>query len=795
MKVVLSWLRELCPTELGAEELAELLTSRGAEIESVTRPWEGLSGVVVARVLEVRDHPDSETLCIARVQTGSGEREVVVGVRNMAEGDLVPLAPPGARVPVLPEPLGARQIRGVTSDGMLCAPDELGISPSHEGILILPPELEPGWDVGEVFGLHDAVLDVDVTPNRPDFLSVLGIAREVAAATGTPLHLPDPAVDEDPEAAEGVAGLEVLDLERCPRYLARVLRGVAHVDSPIAVQARLTAAGMRPISAVVDATNYAMLELGQPLHAFDLALLRGPAIVVRRAEDGETLVTLDGVERSFTDDDLLICDAERPVAVGGVMGGQLAEVSETTTDILLEAAWFERGGVQRTRRRLDLSTEASMRFERGADPEAPPVGADRACALMREWTGARVLRGVLEAGGAPPRRNVTMRATRASMLIGYPVTVSDAEEVFGRLGVASTGVDEDRVEVEVPGYRVDLEREVDLIEEVVRVQGYDRIGSVLPPVRQAGGTPASYAFQGRVREAMRRAGLRELRQVPFVSDADLALFGDADAVGVTNPLAADEGWLRTRLSPGLLEAVRHNTHRQVRSVGVFEVGTVFRRVDDGSELRPDEGPAVGFAMTGAADPGWSGRGRPFDVFDAKGVVEVLMAAIGVEWSLGGAAGDPWHPGRSAIVLAGDEPVGVFGELHPRAAAALDLTGRVAMGELRLDALLRLGTAATRVTDVPRFPPVRRDLAFTLDAAVAAGEVQAAIEEAAGPLLGGCVLFDVFEGPPLPAGKKSLGFSLDLRAPDRTLTDDEADGAVAAIAQRLASSFGAELRAG
>ncbi len=791
MKVVVSWLRELCPTELDAEELAEMLTGRGAEVESIERPWAGLSGVIVARVLEVRNHPDSEKLCIARVQTGSGEQEVVVGVRNMAQGDLVPLAPPGAQVPALAEPLGARRIRGVTSNGMLCAPDELGISPSHEGILILPAELEPGWDVAAVFGLDDAVLDIEVTPNRPDLLSVLGIAREVSAATGTPLRQPDVGVGEDPEPAEDVATLEVLDPARCPRYLARILRDVAHVSSPIAVQARLSAAGMRPISAVVDATNYAMLEIGQPLHPFDLALLKGPGIVVRRAAEGERLVTLDGLERTFTGDDLLICDTERPVAVAGVMGGELAEVSEATTDVLLEAAWFERGGVQRTRRRIELSTEASMRFERGVDPEAVPVGADRACRLMAEWSGARVLRGVLEVGGAPPRLRLALRASRASMLIGYPVTVADAVEVFRRLGIGSATADEDLIEVEVPGYRVDLEREVDLIEEVVRVQGYDRIGSTLPPVRQAGGMPPGYAFLGRVRAAMRRSGLRELRQVPFVSDADLALFGDADAIRVSNPLAADEGWLPTRLSPGLLKAVRRNVYRHVRSVAVFEVGTVFHRTDD----RPRERRSVGFAMTGLADPGWTGGGRSFDLFDAKGVVEELMAELGIAWELGDAPGPPLHPGRSGTIVSAGEPVGVLGELHPRTAAGLDVPGQVAVGELDLEALLHLASPIPRVRDVPRFPPARRDLAFTLPASAPAGAVRRALEEAAGDLLDACVLFDVFQGPPLPEGRKSLGFSVDFRAPDRTLTDEEADRAVAAIVERLASEFGAELRTG
>lgn len=791
MRVVLSWLRELCPTDLSADEVAELLTRKGAEVEAIERPWERVSGVIVARVIEVRDHPNSDTLCLARVQTGGGELEVVVGVRNMVPGDLVPLAPPGASVVTLPEPLGAREIRGVVSNGMLCAPDELAISPSHEGILVLPSGLEPGMDVAEAFGLTDAVLDVEVTPNRPDFLSVLGIAREVSAATGAALSPPDTEVVEAEEEAGGVATLEILDLERCPRYLARIIRDVGHAQAPIAMQARLSAAGMRPISASVDATNYAMLEIGQPLHPFDLALLKGPGIVVRRAQAGESLVTLDGVERTFTDDDLLICDVERPVAVAGVMGGELAEVSEHTSDVLLEAASFERGGVQRTRRRVDLSTEASMRFERGVDPEAAPVGADRACRLMIEWCGARVLRGAVEVGGAPARRRIELRTPRASALIGYPVSSQDAVAVFDRLAIATRRVDDATIEVEVPGYRVDLEREVDLIEEVARVQGYERIGSTLPAIRLPGGLTGPYAFRQRVREALRRAGLREVRQIPFFSDADLEMVRDDDAVRVTNPLQADDGWLRTRLLPGLLKAMRGNVRRHVRSVAVFEVSTVFRMRDG----RPAERPKAAFALTGNAEPGWASGDRPFDVFDAKGVVEALMAELGIDWSLGDPVGRPFHPGRSAAVIAAGERVGVLGEIHPKVVERFDLSGRVAVAEVEVEALMRLAGAAVRVEDVPRFPPVRRDLAFTVDASTPAGEVRSALEEAGGELVGSVLLFDVFEGPPLAEGKRSLAFSIDFRAADRTLTDEEADRTVAAIVERLARDFDAQLRAG
>jgi phenylalanyl-tRNA synthetase beta chain len=792
VKVVVSWLKEYCPTDLSPEELAELLTSRGAEVEEIERPWDRLNGVVVARVLEVRDHPNSETLCLARVSTGDAEREVVVGVRNMEAGDLVPLASPGATVPALPEPLSARKIRGVVSDGMLCSPWELGITTEHTGILVIPDDVQPGADFKKAYRLEDSVLDIEVTPNRPDFLSVIGIAREVAAATGVPLGAPDVAAPEDDEKADEVATVEILDLGRCPRYLARIVRGVRHVPSPIRMQARLTAAGMRPISAAVDATNYAMLEIGQPLHPFDLARLRGPGIVVRRAKEGERLQTLDGVERAFTADDLLICDKERPVAVAGVMGGAVAEMSESTSDVLLESAWFERGGIQRTRRRIGLSTEASMRFERGTDPEAVPLGADRACRLMAEWCGGRVLAGSVEAGGPPERRRVSMRPSRASLLIGYPVSAADAVEALDRLRMASEVEHEDLLTVEVPGYRVDIEREVDLIEEVVRIQGYDRLGSTVPPVRQAGGVPPAYGFQARIRESLRRAGVREVRLLSFASQEDLDIAGDHEAIRITNPLQAHEACLRTRLLPGLLRAVQRNVYRHVRGVALFEVGTVFR-MKDGTA---DERPSVAVAMTGPASQTWAEPTRSFDFFDAKGVVEALLQDAGVRgWSLGPSPGWPYHPGRSAMILAGEDRLGEVGEIHPSLVERLDLGGRVAAAEVDVEALMPHAAAEIEVRDVRRFPPVRRDLAFELDASTPAAAVHAALLDAGGDLVETCLLFDVFSGPPLPEGKKSFAFSLDLRARDRTLTDEEADAVVRRIAERLSSEFGAELRAG
>jgi phenylalanyl-tRNA synthetase beta chain len=791
MRVVLSWLRELAPTDLGADELAELLTSKGAEVERVHHPWAGLDGVIAARVMEVRDHPNSDRLCLARVQTGSGEQDVVVGVRNMRPGDIVPLAPPGARVPILREPLSARPIRGVVSNGMLCAPDEMGVSPAHDGILILSGDLAPGTDLKRALGLDDAVLEIEVTPNRPDFLSVLGVAREVAAATGVPLSLPDTSVDDADEKAESVATVRIDDLERCPRYLARILRRVRDVPSPIAVQARLTAAGMRPISAAVDATNYVMLEIGQPLHAFDLALLAGPGIVVRRASEGERMPTLDGVERTLTGDDLVIADADRAVAVAGVMGGAIAEVSASTSDILLESATFERGGVQRTRRRLELSTEASTRFERGVDPEAAPVGADRACHLMQRWLGASVLAGRIDVGAPAVRRRIAVRPARATMLLGYQVNTADVVDVCERLGFGNEAGAE-AVDVEVPGYRVDVEREVDLIEEIVRVQGYERVGSSLPPVRQAGGLPETYAFGGRVREHLVAAGLREIRPIPFSSQDGIALVPGTTPIRVTNPLDADAGFLRTSVVPGLLDALRRNLHRHLGGAALFEVGRVFGLDAE----RPEERARVGFAMTGPATEGWSEPPRSFDVFDATGVVETLLGGLNVlDWSLGNPAAEPFHPGRSAAVLVGGRPAGVVGELHPSVVERFDLAQRVAAAELDLDLLRSASSGTVEVREPTRFPPVRRDLAFVFDRTTPAGAVREEIRRSAGDLLGALTLFDVFEGPPLPAGRLSLAFALELRAPDRSLTAEETDEVVRRVALSVSERFGGELRAG
>ena len=789
MKVSLTWLREFVPIELDVEDLAARIDARGIKVEGIERPWAGLDGVVVATVREVRDHPNSEKLCLATVDAGDGPVQVVVGIRNMAPGDLVPWAKPGSRVPLLDEPLGARSLRGEMSNGMLCSPRELAISQEHEtGILILPSDLTPGADLKSALGLDDALIDIEVEPNRPDFLSVYGVARETSSILGLPLADPDTDLQEEEERADAVATVELRAPEGCPFYLARILRGASQGATPIRAQARLTAAGMRPVAPIVDATNYAMLELGQPLHAFDLDRVAGPGIVVRRAEAGERLTTLDGVDRELLDEDLVICDVEKPVALAGVMGGRSSEVSDSTTDVLLESAYFTRTGVIRTARRLDLHSEASHRFERGTDPEGVDRAARRCAALIARWTGARVLEGAAQAGGPPPRRRVPMRASRATALLGYPVGPSDAAAVFDALRMAHRE-EADVVEVEIPGHRPDIEHEVDLIEEVVRIQGYEGVGATVPRSPEPGGLPDGYAFARRVRDALARAGLREAKPLPFASEDDLGLMGDDDAIPLANPLRAEEAWLRTRLLPGLLRTVARNQRWGSGSVSIFEVGTVFGRGDP-----VEERAHVGFVHCGAAGEGWAADDRVLDVLDARGTLEALFGDIGaVDWSLGEPLGDPFHPGRSARILLGNEQAGVLGELHPRIAESLEIDGRVAVAEIRLDALRSAAARPFRLVEAPRFPPVRRDLAFVVPDHVPAGALQAIVDAAGGTLLDRSTLFDVFRGGTIPEGHTSLAFALEFRAPDRTLTDEEVEPALAAIVDRSRAELGAELR--
>lgn len=791
MKVSLSWLREFVPVEAGADQIAARLAMLGFAVDEVTATGGEIRDVVVGRVLEIRDHPTSnKPLVLVKADVGAGEPlGIVCGARNFAAGDLVPVAVPGARLPGGFE-ITRRMLAGEESNGMLCSARELGISDDHSGIMVLGDGVKVGQDVVSTLGLDDVIFDVDVTPNRPDGLSVLGIAREIAAAYDLPLNDPPPVVDESGPDASSFASVTIRDRSGCPRYVARVVPGLTNGSSPWWMQRRLLAAGMRPISAIVDVTNYVLLERGHPLHAFDLSRLAGAAVVVRRAKAGEAMRTLDGVERIFDKDDLLICDAKRPVAIAGVMGGADSEVDQATTQILLESAWFSPVRVLRTARRLGLRTEASVRFERGADPAAPRRAADRAAALIAQICGGTVATGVIDEGTPPkPRKPVALRVARVNSLIGITTTADQMAGTLRALGFDVASSSRTALRVTPPSWRPDVTIEEDLVEEVARSIGYDAVPVTLPSGGRRGGLTRPQTLRRVARRAMLGAGLSEAQTLSLLSPAFADRIGLPpdhpwrNVLRVTNPLSEDESIMRPSLLPGLLLAARHNIARRASSVALFETGVTFTPSGD---VLPDEALHLSWVLSGEAPTGWHAPARPMDFYDAKGVAESLLDALGVRDAVFAAADPlaPFHPARVASITVGGRPAGMAGEINPRVLDALDLPARTAVGVVDLAALLPAASPAIDLP-LPRFPSVSRDLALIVPDQVPAADVAAVVAQAAGSLLASVVPFDVYRGDQVEAGRRSIAFALQFRDPERTLTDQEVDAAVAAAVDAAA----------
>ena len=768
MRVPSSWLRDFAPIEAPADELAAVLSGLGLVVEGMDRVGEGLGDIVVAEVVSTAPHPDADRVQLVEVDRGDGAvTQVVCGAFNFGPGDLLPFAPVGARLPGGME-IGRRKVRGRWSEGMLCSGAELALSDDHDGILVLPAGLAPGMPLTEALGITpDVVFDVDVTPNRPDALCILGIARDVAAKLGVPLDLPLPTMPETVEA--GTAPTVVVDAsDLCPRFTATLLTGVVVGPSPGWMASRLTLAGMRPINNIVDVSNYVMLELGQPNHPYDLDLLAGKGLSVRRAGEGEVVTTLDGVERRMAGDDCLICDAEGgPVGIGGIMGGASTEIADTTATVLLEAAYFAPLAIARTSKRLGLRTEASVRFERGTDPEGIERSVARFCQLAAEVAGAVPGGPVVDVSAPPaPRPRVRVRTAKVNSLLGSTLTPEQVRGYLEPIGFACEPVDTNgagEFEVTVPSWRPDSEREADVVEEVARHHGYGNIARTLPAVTGVGGLSSVQKGRRAAREALVGAGLSEAWSTSLLAPSDLARAGlGTEAVEVENPLAQEESVLRTSLLPGLLRAVVTNANRRYPHVRLFEIGKVFLPPAAGERL-PEEPELVGAVLGGA------------DAAEAKRVLDTLVDAlrvdrVAVEPSSPKPAG--LHPSRSATVSASGTAVGVVGEVDPGVLAAHDLSGPVGWFELDLGALLAAPTRTSQYRPVSRYPSADFDLAVVVDGDVPAAAVAQAIETAAGAVLEDLWLFDVFRGAQLGEGRRSLAYRVRVAAPDHTLTDDE-----------------------
>jgi phenylalanyl-tRNA synthetase beta chain len=787
VKISFNWLRELVELKPGvtADSVAERLTLAGLEVESIERRGRDLTGVLIAEVRGVRPHPSAEKLSIVRLVAGGAEEEVVCGATNVPPpGGKVAWAAPGATLPG-GRTLDRREIRGVMSPGMLCSEAELGLGEGGDGILILSTLDAPvGADLARQVGILDEVLEVNVTPNRPDALSHAGIAREVAGLFETTWQLPPP--DEVPQVplAQGRGiDVEIRDPSACPRYAARIVTGLRVGQSPLAVRVRLAACGVRAISNLVDVTNYVMLETGHPLHAFDLDRLQG-GIAVRRAGRGERLKTLDGIDRPLQENDVVIADARGAIALAGVMGGADSEVSAATTAVLLEAATFDPRAVRRTSKRLGLRSEASHRFERGVDAEGIPHAGRRAAAMLAWLGGGQVAGEGLDRYPVQqhPRR-VTLSFAGLSRLAGFEIPLAQAAEKLAGIGIATAPDGDDKLAATVPTFRPDVTIEEDLVEEVMRLVGYDRAPARLP---RGSGAPATSpeAPADRARDALAALGLSEIISWGFVPRAWLAPLGGEleGGVAVKNPISADYEFMRTSLLPGLVDAAKRNLARGVVDLGLFEVGPVVRRADDPKE--PTTEPVLAAALLVGRRPGWLKPEEALDFFDAKRIARELLRALGIANFAFTPAGPSalLHPGVGAEIHAvGDLDVarpliGQVGEVHPRLLRQLGLETQAFYLEVALDAAGGQ-RRALRGLAPPRFPLSSRDISFWIDVGVSADQQRALLLSASEPILRELAVLEDYRDPrTTPAGKKGMLWSLTYRADDRTLTDAEVDAA-------------------
>ncbi len=794
MRLSINWLTDFVDLTVAPGHLADRLTMAGLEVEAVEDIAPDFSGVVVGRVTRVEPHPQADRLQVTEVTTGEATYRVVCGAPNVAAGRLYAFAPPGAAL-AGGRKLKPAKLRGVVSEGMLLAEDELGLSTDHVGLMDIPQDLPLGQDLVQALNLADTVLEVAITANRADCLSVLGLAREVAALLHQPLRHPEVVVAPG-GAAPTRARVTILDPVHCPRYAARLLTGLTVKPSPFWLRRRLQAAGLRPINNLVDVTNYVLLEFGQPLHAFDFQRLQGGEIIVRLPRPEErSFVTLDGQERTLTPETLLICDAARPVALAGVMGGLDSEVTEQTSQVLIESAYFNPRTIRRTSKRLGLSTEASYRFERGVDPEGVVHALERATQLMCQVGGGAAAGERLDVYPAPlshPR--LPLRVSRANQVLGTDFSHEEMEGWLKRLHLPVVCLDRDNLVVQVPSFRGDLEREIDLIEEIARLAGYDAIPVTLPRGEVATKRPGPEArLSQEAKRLLVGMGFFEVVTYSFQSERLAALTAERDApvLRLSNPLSEEQAVMRTSLLPGLLEMLRRNALKQIQDVRLFECAKVFQPAP-GADLPQEELWLSGLLCGAREAQSWGACREPVTFFDLKGAVETLLEGLGIPDVNFQGAGLPGCLLYGARAFSGAVELGVLGELRPQLAEQLDLEGSIFVFSLDFAALAR--TAAPPLfSPLPRYPAVYRDIALVIPEAVPAARVAQALYEYGRPWLVEARLFDLYRGEPIAADKKSLAFRLTYRDPERTLTDDLVNPHHQALVEALGRELGAELR--
>jgi phenylalanyl-tRNA synthetase beta chain len=804
MIVTYNWLKEFVDFQLNPDELAHRLTMAGLEVDSMDRIGDGFDGVVVARLVSVDKHPDADKLTVCQVDSGTDTVQVVCGASNHKSGDLVALATVGT---VLPGDFKIKKskIRGMESFGMLCSEKELGLADNSDGIMILSPDCTLGQPVFETLGLKDVRYEIGLTPNRPDCLSVLGVSREVSAIAGRPLKITVPTLLEGEQKTSDLTSVTIEEPGLCPRYAARLILGVKVGPSPEWLVRRLESVGQRSINNVVDVTNFILMELGQPLHAFDHRRLREGRIVVKRATPSEVFHTLDGTVRSLAENDLVICDGQGPVALAGIMGGENSEVVADTVDILLESAYFNPLTIRRTSKRLALRTEASHRFERGGDVEMVPVALDKAAALIVQVAGGVVCRQRIdEYPNVLHERKIAVSTKRVNDILGLKLRLEDILGHLRSIGLdahpAEGGADE-RLIVAIPSFRPDLEREIDLIEEVARLNGYDHIPVTMPAGRMICHIPPRHLKEiSRLRDAVVAAGFREIVNYSFVAPGSwdrICLAADdprREPVKILNPLTEEQSVMRTSLVPSLLETVARNLAYQNQDLRLFELRPVF--LTNPGEVLPLEKWRLCAVMCGRREPeGWAQVNDKIDFFDLKGVVEQVLDMFNISkvvWD--GSVGESFlHPGKSCTLKHGESVLGTLGEVHPKVLAAFEIDQPVFLIDLDFEQLLCAAGEGGTFKALSRFPQVARDSAFLVDEGLAFSEVYAVLNNACGNLVEDFTLFDLYRGKGVPEGKKSLAIRVHYRSADRTLKDDEIQKAHDKIVKALVARLGVEIR--
>ena len=813
MKISLDWLSQYVDIDTEPARLADMLTMSGFEVEAVFDPWTHLAGVVCAKVLDVWNHPDADRLQCCKVDTGDGVLSIVCGAPNVSSGMIAACAPPGT---VLPsgEEVAAGTIRGQRSEGMLCSAWELGTGTDASTILALENAVRPGTPLAEALGLTDTVFEIGLTPNRPDCLSFIGIAREVAALTERTLRRPGTEPAQNAHDIRERTSVEIRNPDMCPRYSARLLSGVTVGRSPEWLERRLLSVGLKPINSIVDITNYVMMETGQPLHAFDFDRLAENRIVVRTrlSEAEKTFVTLDGKERAIEDDMLLICDGKAPVAVAGVMGGENSEIIQTTTNVLIESAHFDPVSIRKTAKRLGLSTDASHRFERGVDPEGTVYAMDRAAALMAEVAGGDVHSGVIDEHPRPKAMlPIRLSAAKTNRHLGTDLDPPEIGRLLRAIGfqVNPVGSDSpgdfpdesDTMDVTAPSFRMDVTRPEDLMEEVARLSGYDNIATTYPAIPARTFPPLrSHTLKEQLRDRMAGIGFNEAIHYSFTGKNALTLeFPEGDPrhaeLPILNPLSETQSVMRTTLIGSLLEACQKNLFRQIKDLKLFELGKAF--YSRGTESLPEEQGLLAAVWTGARKPAsWHEKSAPCDFFDMKGVLESLFS----DFRIGDAV---WRatpadrcaftrPGQSATIYAADVELGVVGEIKESIRKQYDIAQKVFAFEIVTDRLFELVPESISISPVPRFPATSRDMTLIIDETVPAGDIVQKIGEMNLDIIEEVLVFDVYSGKPIETGKKSLSIRITYRSHDKTLEEEPVSALHQEITEKLITQFDAAL---